>query len=178
MWHPGSYLLNQGSNLCPLHWEHEVLTAGPPTKPLNCYHYHYSCACSVTSVMMTFCDPMDSSPMGSSVHGILPARILEWITMPSSRGSSPIKGRTRVSYFSCIVGSFFTYPGSPIIIIYNVVIIILFFWWISYILTFGDFNKGILKMSFQMTKFPVLIDVLLPGRKERKKKKRKLRRVA
>lgn len=33
-------------------------------------------------------------------------------------------------------------------------------------------------MSFQMTKFPVLIDVLLPGRKERKKKKRKLRRVA
>lgn len=33
-------------------------------------------------------------------------------------------------------------------------------------------------MSFQMTKFPVLIDVLLLGRKERKKKKRKLRRVA
>ena len=36
----------------------------------------------------TLCDPMDCSPPGSSVHGILQARILEWITMPSSRGSS------------------------------------------------------------------------------------------
>ena len=36
----------------------------------------------------TLCDPMDSSPPGSSVHGILQARILEWIAMPSSRRSS------------------------------------------------------------------------------------------
>ena len=34
------------------------------------------------------CDPMDCSPPGSSVHGILRARILEWVAMPSSRGSS------------------------------------------------------------------------------------------
>ena len=33
----------------------------------------------------TLCDPMDYSPSGSSVHGILQARILEWIAMPSSR---------------------------------------------------------------------------------------------
>ena len=33
-------------------------------------------------------DPMNHSPPGSSVHGILQARILEWIAMPSSRGSS------------------------------------------------------------------------------------------
>ena len=32
---------------------------------------------------------MDSSPPGSSVHGILQARILEWVAMPSSRGSPP-----------------------------------------------------------------------------------------
>ena len=37
---------------------------------------------------LTLCDPMDSSPPGSSVHGILKARILEWVAMPSSRGSS------------------------------------------------------------------------------------------
>ena len=35
----------------------------------------------------TLCDPMDCSPPGSSVHGILQARILEWVDMPSSRGS-------------------------------------------------------------------------------------------
>ena len=36
----------------------------------------------------TLCDLMDCSPPGSSVHGILLARILEWVVMPSSRGSS------------------------------------------------------------------------------------------
>ena len=34
------------------------------------------------------CDPMDCSPPGSSIHGILQARILEWVSMPSSKGSS------------------------------------------------------------------------------------------
>ena len=37
----------------------------------------------------TLCDPMDYSLTGSSVHGILQAGILEWVAMPSSRGSSP-----------------------------------------------------------------------------------------
>ena len=40
------------------------------------------------------CDPMDCSQPGSSVCGVLQARILEWVTMPSSRGSSPLRGRT------------------------------------------------------------------------------------
>ena len=35
----------------------------------------------------TLSDPMDCSPLGSSVHGILQARVLEWVTLPSSRGS-------------------------------------------------------------------------------------------
>ena len=34
------------------------------------------------------CDLMDCSPPGSSVHGILQARMLEWVAMPSSKGSS------------------------------------------------------------------------------------------
>ena len=37
---------------------------------------------------LAVCDPMDCSPPGSSVHGILQAGILEWVAMPSSRGSS------------------------------------------------------------------------------------------
>ena len=45
----------------------------------------------------TLCDHMDCSPPGSSVHGILQARILEWVAMFSSRGSSRPRNRTRVS---------------------------------------------------------------------------------
>ena len=43
---------------------------------------------SVAQSYLTFCDPMDCSLPGSSVHGILQARILEWVAMSSSRGSS------------------------------------------------------------------------------------------
>ena len=47
------------------------------------------CMCVlVTSVMSDSYNPMDCSPPGSSAHGILQARILEWVAMPSSRGSS------------------------------------------------------------------------------------------
>ena len=48
------------------------------------------------------CHPMDCSPPDSSVHRILQARILEWIAVPFSRGSSPPRGGTCVSYVSCI----------------------------------------------------------------------------
>ena len=51
------------------------------------------------------CDPVDCSPPGSSVHRILRARILEWVAMPFSRGSSRPRDQTRVS---CIAGRFFT----------------------------------------------------------------------
>jgi len=37
---------------------------------------------------LTLCYPMDCSPLGSSISGILQARILEWVAVPSSRGSS------------------------------------------------------------------------------------------
>ena len=51
---------------------------------------------------LTLCDLMDSSPPGSSVHGILQAWILEWITVPSSRGSSQPRDQTCVFYVSCV----------------------------------------------------------------------------
>ena len=57
---------------------------------------------------LTLCDPMDCSPPGSSVHGILQARTLEWITMPSYRGNSQLRDRSLVSCISCIAGRFFT----------------------------------------------------------------------
>ena len=43
---------------------------------------------TVAQSCLTLCDPTDYSPPGSSVHGILQARILEWVAIPSSRGSS------------------------------------------------------------------------------------------
>ena len=48
----------------------------------------------------TLCDPMNCSPSGSSVHGILRARILEWVAISSSRGSSWPRDRTHISYVS------------------------------------------------------------------------------
>ena len=42
----------------------------------------------VAQLHLTLCDPMDYGPPGSSVHGILQARILEWVAIPFSRGSS------------------------------------------------------------------------------------------
>ena len=40
----------------------------------------------------TLCDPLGCSPPGSSVQGILQARILEWVARPSSRGIFPVQG--------------------------------------------------------------------------------------
>ena len=45
---------------------------------------------------LTLCDPMDCSPPGSSVHGILQARILEWVAMPSPRESSRTRDQIHI----------------------------------------------------------------------------------
>ena len=63
------------------------------------------CACVHAKLLpshLTLCNPMNCSPPGSSVHGILQARPLEWVAMPSSRGSSWPRDRTHISYISCI----------------------------------------------------------------------------
>ena len=51
------------------------------------------------------CSPMDHGPPGSSVHGILQARIQEWVAMPSSKGSSRPRDQTSISYLHWQVGS-------------------------------------------------------------------------
>ena len=72
---------------------------------------------SVASVTLTLCDPMDCSLPGPSVHGILQARILQWIATPSSRASPQPRDRIHVSCVYCWAGGFFTSdpPGKPII---------------------------------------------------------------
>ena len=56
----------------------------------------------ITQLCLTLCNPMDGSPPGSSVHEIFQAGILEWVAMPSSRGSSQLRDWTWVS---CISGT-------------------------------------------------------------------------
>ena len=67
--------------------------------------YAYMKVISISCSVVSDFDPMDCSPPGSSVHGILQARILEWVAIPFSRGSSWPRDWTCVS---CIAGRFFT----------------------------------------------------------------------
>ena len=62
------------------------------------------CAQSLQSCL-TLCDPVDCSPQGSSVHGILQARTLEGIAMPSSRGSSRLRDQALLCLLHWQVGS-------------------------------------------------------------------------
>ena len=62
---------------------------------------------------LTLCSAMDCSLPGSSVHGILQARILGWVAMPSSRGSSQPTVRTHVSYIGRCVPYLWCHLGSP-----------------------------------------------------------------
>ena len=81
--------------------------------PLLCHHHLFPdsyfcvrvcvCARALKSLQScpTLCNPMDYSPPGSSDHGIVQARIPEWVAMPSSRESSQPTDLTPVSYVSC-----------------------------------------------------------------------------
>ena len=90
-----SYLC-RSCNLC-VTWQSHVsgrflppnmnLTVAPPTT-VTCVMTSES-ESEVAQSCPTLCDPMDCSPPGSSVHGIFQARILEWVAISFSRGSSP-----------------------------------------------------------------------------------------
>ena len=64
----------------------------------------YCCCCLVAKSCQTLCNPMDSSPPGSSVHGISQVRILEWVDVSFSRGFSRSRDQTRIS---CLAGGLF-----------------------------------------------------------------------
>ena len=106
MWDLGSP--SQRWNLCPLQWECRVLTTQLPRKwfswPANqhCLHAKLLQSC------LTLCDPMDYSPPGSFVHGILQARIQEWLPCPPP-GHLPYPGTEPASLLSpALAGGFFT----------------------------------------------------------------------
>ena len=65
----------------------------------------YAVLCLVTQLYLTLCNPMDCNPQAPLSMGILQARILGWVAMPSSRGSSQPWDQTQVSH---IAGKFFT----------------------------------------------------------------------
>ena len=65
--------------------------------------------CLVAQLCPTLCNPLDCSPPGSSFHGISQARILEWVVISSSRGSSRHRNQTPISCASCIAGKFLTH---------------------------------------------------------------------
>ena len=70
------------------------LTTSLPYSP----HWNrYATLCSVAQSCLSLCDPLDCSSPGSSLHGIFQARILEWVAISYSRGSSPPRDQTCVS---------------------------------------------------------------------------------
>ena len=75
------------------------------------------CVCYVldTKSCSTLCDPMDCSLPGSSVHGILQARILEWVATPFSRGFSRTRDQTWVSCTGMWVLYCLRHQGSPVL---------------------------------------------------------------
>ena len=86
----------------------------------------------------TLCDPVDCTLPGSSVHGILQARILEWTAIPSCRESSRPRDWTCVSCISCIAGGFFTHWATRKVVQSNycktnfkslLLYLFIYFWW-------------------------------------------------
>ena len=87
---PGD-LPNPGMEPGPPALEADALTSEPPGKIIDTRDANKAAEATksvlVAQLCPTLCDPMDCSPQGSSVHGILQARILEWVAMPFSKGS-------------------------------------------------------------------------------------------
>ena len=104
-----------GADLDP---RHRLNQANPSLNELNSGKSMRACMLSCF-IYVQFCNPMDCSPLGSSVHGILLARILECAVMPSSRGSFWPSDQTPVSWSPALAGRFFTTsatweaPGKP-----------------------------------------------------------------
>ena len=78
-----------------LHWQAGSLPLEPTGKPENMH----AAAAKSLQLCPTLCCPMDCSLLGSSAHGILQARILEWVAISYSRGSPHPRDQT---HFSCI----------------------------------------------------------------------------
>ena len=85
-------------------------TSASPARMCVCTHTctHTHVHAHTVSHVRHFCDSLDYSLLGSSVHRIFQARIREWVAMPSSRGSSRPRDQSPISCVSCSAGRFFT----------------------------------------------------------------------
>ena len=93
-------LMDRGSWRATVHRASKSWTQLKPASDFVQYLKLYKVKVKVTQSCPTLCDPMDYI-----VHGILQARILEWVAFPFSRGTSQPHNQTRAS---CIAGGFFT----------------------------------------------------------------------
>ena len=94
---------------------HSILSAWLPQCSRSCSPLVHMRAKSL-QLQPTLCNPTDCSPLDYSVHGVLQARMLEWVPMPSSRGASPPRDGTHLSYATCIGRPFlhlWCHLGSP-----------------------------------------------------------------
>ena len=91
--------LTRGLNPCLLHWQADSLLLSHLGSPRDG-------GAKLLQLCLTLCYPMDCSPPGFSVHGILQARTLEWVAISSPRGSSQTRDQTLVTYVSCMAGRF------------------------------------------------------------------------
>ena len=85
----------------------------------------FRCVCMHVQLYLPLCDPMDCNPPGSSVHGIFQAKILEWIVISYSRGSSQPTDRTHVSCLSCTARQILYHSATweaPIYIYYHQIV--------------------------------------------------------
>ena len=104
-------ILIQQVNLLNM-WMSLANQTDPPAKFGKQIEQNQSSACVLSHVWL--CDPMNYIPPGSSAHGIFQARILEWVAVSFSRGSSWSRDQTRVSWVSCIAWFFTAEPlGKP-----------------------------------------------------------------
>ena len=104
--------------------------APPPLHPLNLY-----CCCFFAKLCLTLCDPMYCSSPGSSVHGILQARIVEWLAIPSSRGSSWPRDWTCV----CCIGRWILYHWASRVAFQSLrtaLISVMLLWDVTYFLVY------------------------------------------
>ena len=101
----------------------------------------------VTQSCSTLCDPMDYSLPGSSLHGILQARVLEWVAISSSRGSSWPRDQTHVSSVSCLAGRLFTHRAitETQMSLYSYLLLV------PYVFTFPQFAALETNISFSLS---------------------------
>ena len=88
----------EGKGKWPIVWSQKISPYQDDTLVLPVQGMHVS---SVAQSCLTLCNPMDCSPPGFSVHGIFQARILKWVAIAYSRGSSWNMGQTLISCVSC-----------------------------------------------------------------------------